>query len=152
MKILDKYILTTFIKTFVSVFIILFLIFILQTVWLFIAELSGKGLDFELVFKFLLYKMPSVVPLVIPLSVLLSSIMTFGDFAENYEFAAMKSAGISLNRALKNLSIFMVFFSIGAFFFANNVIPYADYKFVICIGNNVVCKEKSTNTEKNHKY
>ncbi len=106
------------------------MIFILQTVWLFIAELSGKGLDFELVFKFLLYKMPSVVPLVIPLSVLLSSIMTFGDFAENYEFAAMKSAGISLNRALKNLSIFMIFFSIGAFFFANNVIPYADYKFV----------------------
>lgn len=74
--------------------------------------------------------MPSVVPLVIPLSVLLASIMTFGDFAENYEFAAMKSAGISLNRALKNLAIFMFFFSIGAFFFANNVIPYADYKFV----------------------
>ena len=130
MKILDKYILKTFITTFISVFIILFLIFILQTVWLFIAELSGKGLDFELVLKFLLYKMPSVVPLVIPLSVLLASIMTFGDFAENYEFAAMKSAGISLNRALKNLAIFMFFFSIGAFFFANNVIPYADYKFV----------------------
>ncbi len=112
------------------VFIILFLIFILQTVWLFIAELSGKGLDFELVLKFLLYKMPSVVPLVIPLSVVLASIMTFGDLAENYEFAAMKSAGISLKRALKNLSIFMIFFSIGAFFFANNVIPFAEYKFV----------------------
>ena len=130
MKILDKYILVTFIKTFFTVFIILFLVFILQTVWLFISELSGKGLDFELVLKFLLYKMPSVVPLVIPLSVVLASIMTFGDFAENYEFAAMKSAGISLNRTLKNLAIFMVFFSIGAFFFANNVIPYADYKFV----------------------
>ncbi len=120
----------SFIKTFFTVFIILFLIFILQTVWLFIAELSGKGLDFELISKFLLYKMPAVVPLVIPLSVVLSSIMTFGDLAENYEFAAMKSAGISLNRAIKNLSIFMFFFSIGAFFFANNVIPYADYKFV----------------------
>ena len=130
MKILDKYILKTFLTTFISVFIILFLIFILQTVWLFIAELSGKGLDFELVLKFLLYKMPSVVPLVIPLSVLLASIMTFGDLAENYEFAAMKSAGISLKRALKNLSIFMFFFSIGAFFFANNVIPFAEYKFV----------------------
>ncbi len=130
MKILDKYILKTFVTTFASVFIILFLIFILQTVWLFIAELSGKGLDFELVLKFLLYKMPSVVPLVIPLSVLLASIMTFGDFAENYEFAAMKSAGISLNRALKMLTVFMCIFSVGAFFFANNVIPFAEYKFV----------------------
>ena len=130
MKILDKYILKTFITTFLSVFVILFLIFILQTVWLFIAELSGKGLDFELILKFLLYKMPSVVPLVIPLSVLLASIMTFGDLAENYEFAAMKSAGVSLNRALKNLAIFMFVFSIGAFFFANNVIPFAEYKFV----------------------
>ncbi len=130
MKILDKYILKTFVTTFLSVFIILFLIFILQTVWLFIAELSGKGLDFELVLKFLLYKMPSVVPLVIPLSVLLASIMTFGDLAENYEFAAMKSAGVSLKRALKNLSIFMFLFSIAAFFFANNVIPFAEYKFV----------------------
>ena len=74
--------------------------------------------------------MPSVVPLVIPLSVLLSSIMTFGDLAENYEFAAMKSAGISLNRAIKMLTVFIIFFSIGAFFFANNVIPFAEYKFV----------------------
>jgi lipopolysaccharide export system permease protein len=129
-KILDKYILKTFVTTFLSVFVILFLIFILQTVWLFIAELSGKGLDFEIILKFLLYKMPGVVPLVIPLSVLLASIMTFGDFAENYEFAAMKSAGISLKRALKNLAIFMFVFSIGAFFFANNVIPFAEYKFV----------------------
>lgn len=130
MKILDKYILKTFATTFLSVFVILFLIFILQTVWLFIAELSGKGLDFDVVLKFLLYKMPAVVPLVIPLSVLLASIMTFGDLAENYEFAAMKSAGISLKRALKNLAIFMFIFSIGAFFFANNVIPFAEYKFV----------------------
>ncbi|MBC7642624.1 MAG: LptF/LptG family permease [Flavobacterium sp.] len=130
MKILDKYILRTFITTFASVFIILFLIFILQTVWLFIAELSGKGLDLELILKFLLYKMPSVVPLVIPLSVLLASIMTFGDLAENYEFAAMKSAGISLTRAIKMLTIFICVFSVGAFFFANNVIPFAEYKFV----------------------
>ena len=130
MKIIDRYIITIFTKTFLTVFIILFLIFILQTVWLFIAELSGKGLDAELILKFLLYKMPSVVPLVIPLSVVLSSIMTFGSLAENYEFAAMKSAGISLNRALKIIGILMFFFSIGAFFFANNVLPFAEYKFV----------------------
>ena len=130
MKILDKYLLKSFVKTFASVFVILFMIFILQTVWLFIAELAGKDLDGILIIKFLLFKMPSVVPLVLPLSVVLSSIMTFGDFAENYEFAAMKSAGISLRRAMMPLIIFMIFLTIGAFFFANNVIPFAEYKFV----------------------
>jgi hypothetical protein len=74
--------------------------------------------------------MPSLVPLVLPLSVLLASIMTFGDLAENYEFAAMKSAGISLQRAMRGLIIFILFLSFAAFFFANNVIPYAEYKFI----------------------
>lgn len=130
MKILDKYILRAFVSTFATVFVILLLIFILQTVWLFISELAGKDLDFILILKFLLYKMPSLVPLVLPLSVLLASIMTFGDLAENYEFAAMKSAGISLQRIMKILAIFILFLSVAAFFFANNVIPYAEYKFI----------------------
>jgi lipopolysaccharide export system permease protein len=106
------------------------LIFILQTVWLFISELAGKDLDILLIGKFLLLKMPSLVPLVLPLSILLASIMTFGDLAENYEFAAMKSAGISLQRIMRGLTFFIVFLSFAAFFFANNVIPYAEYKFI----------------------
>lgn len=130
MKILDRYILKSFITTFTTVFVILLLIFILQTVWLFIAELAGKDLDLILILKFLLYKMPSLVPLVLPLSVLLASIMTFGDLAENYEFAAMKSAGISLQRIMRVLTLFILFLSGSAFFFANNVIPYAEYKFI----------------------
>lgn len=130
MKILDRYLLKTFLTTFTTVFVILFFIFILQTVWLFIAELAGKDLDLLMVLKFLLFAMPRIIPLVLPLSVLLSSIMTFGNLAENYEFAAMKSAGISLQRALKSLSIFILFLSIVAFLFANNVIPYAEYKFI----------------------
>jgi lipopolysaccharide export system permease protein len=80
--------------------------------------------------KFLLFKMPSVVPLVLPLSVLLSSIMTFGSLAENYEFAAMKSSGISLQRAMRSLIYFILILTVVAFIFANNVIPYAEYKFV----------------------
>ncbi len=130
MKILDRYILKSFITTFTTVFVILLLIFILQTVWLFISELAGKDLDVMLIVKFLLFKMPSLVPLVLPLSVLLASIMTFGDLAENYEFAAMKSAGISLQRIMKGLTLFIIFLSGAAFFFANNVIPYAEYKFI----------------------
>ncbi|MEO7978860.1 LptF/LptG family permease [Flavobacterium sp.] len=130
MKILDKYLLKTFLITFTTVFVILFFIFILQTVWLFISELAGKDLDLILVVKFLLFSMPRIIPLVLPLSVLLASIMTFGDLAENYEFAAMKSSGISLQRSMRSLIVFIFFLSIVAFWFANNVIPYAEYKFV----------------------
>lgn len=130
MKILDKYLLKTFLFTFTTVFVILFFIFILQTVWLFISELAGKDLDLILVVKFLLFSMPRIIPLVLPLSVLLASIMTFGNLAENYEFAAMKSSGISLQRAMRVLIIFIFVLSIVAFWFANNVIPYAEYKFV----------------------
>ena len=129
MKILDKYLLKTFLITFTSVFVILFFIFILQTVWLFISELAGKDLDLILIVKFLVFKMPSVIPLVLPLSILLSSIMTFGDLAENYEFAAIKSSGISFQRSLRSLTIFIFLLSFIAFLFANNVIPYAEYKF-----------------------
>ena len=130
MKILDKYILKTFVSTFLTVFVILFFIFVLQTVWLFIAELAGKDLDFILVLKFLLFAMPRIIPLVLPLSILLASIMTFGDLAENYEFAAMKSAGISLKRSLKSLIVFVSLLSVLAFVFANNVIPYSEFKFI----------------------
>lgn len=130
MKILDKYLLKSFLITFATVFVILFFIFVLQVVWLFISELAGKDLDFIMILKFLLFKMPSIIPLVLPLSVLLASIMTFGSFAENYEFAAMKSSGISLQRSMRTLVYFITILSIVAFFFANNVIPYAEYKFI----------------------
>ncbi|HTG66771.1 MAG TPA: LptF/LptG family permease [Flavobacterium sp.] len=130
MKILDKYLLKTYLITFTTVFVILFFIFILQTIWLFIAELAGKDLDVPLIIKFLLFSMPRIIPLVLPLSILLASIMTFGNLAENYEFAAMKSSGISLQRSMRVLTLFIVLLSIVAFFFANNVIPFAEYKFI----------------------
>lgn len=130
MKILDKYLLKTFLGTFATVFVILFFVFILQTVWLFIAELAGKDLDFIMVMKFLAFSMPRIVPLVLPLSILLSSIMSFGNLSEHYEFAAMKSSGISLQRAMRSLTIAIGILSIIAFLFANNVIPYAEFKFV----------------------
>ncbi|WP_341216194.1 LptF/LptG family permease [uncultured Wocania sp.] len=127
MKILDRYILTTYLKTFLSVFVILLLIFVLQTIWLYIKELAGKDLDMVVVFKFLAYFMPKLIPLVIPLTILLSSIMVFGSFAENYEFAAMKSTGISLQRAMSGLSVFIVLLGFTTFMFSNNVIPWAEY-------------------------
>ncbi len=128
MKILDRYILKTFLKTFISVFVILMLIFVLQAIWLYIKELAGKDLDVTTILKFLFYITPTLIPLILPLTILLSSIMVFGNFAENYEFAAMKSTGISLQRAMKSLSIFIGILAIITFIFSNNVIPWAQYE------------------------
>ncbi len=130
MKILDRYILILFLKTFLNVFIILMFIFVLQSVWLYISELAGRDLDITVIFKFLIYVTPTLIPMILPLTILVASIMVFGSLSENYEFAAMKSTGISLQRAMKSLIVFILFLSITVFFFANNVIPTAQYKFV----------------------
>lgn len=130
MKILDRYILTSFVKTFFSVFAILFFIFVLQGIWIFIGDFAGKDLDFITIVKFLFFYSPKMIPMVLPLSVLLASIMTFGDFSENYEFAAMKSAGISLQRAMRSLIFFILLLTAVSFWFTNNVAPKADFRFV----------------------
>jgi len=105
------------------------MIFLLQSVWVYISELAGKELEIEIIFKFLVYVSPRIVVLVLPLTILLASIMVFGGFSENYEFAAMKSTGISLQRAMKSLSIFIVLLAVLSFFFANSVIPLAEFNF-----------------------
>lgn len=104
------------------------LIFVLQAIWLYIKELAGKDLDVVTILKFLMYITPTLIPLILPLTILLSSIMVFGNFAENYEFAAMKSTGISLQRAMTGLSVFIVGLSLLTFFFSNNVIPWAQFE------------------------
>jgi len=128
LKILDRYIISTYLKTFFSVFTIFMFIFVLQTIWLYIRELAGKDLDIVVIGKFLFYFAPKMVPLVLPLTILVASIMVFGQFAENYEFAAMKANGISLQRAMRSLSVFILGLAVLAFIFANNVIPWAEYE------------------------
>ncbi|MGB0788367.1 MAG: LptF/LptG family permease [Marinirhabdus sp.] len=128
MKILDRYILIGFLKTFLSVFVILMFIFVLQTIWLYISELAGKDIDFWVVLKFLWFVSPKLIPLVLPLTVLVTALMVFGNLSEKYEFAAMKSTGISLQRAMRSLTVFILLLAVTAFFFANNVIPYSEYK------------------------
>ncbi len=103
-------------------------IFIFQTIWLFIDDLAGKGLDIVIIGKFLFYLIPDLTEKVLPLTVLLSSILTFGTLAENYEFAAMKASGISLQRAMVSLIIFVTLLGGVTFFFANNVIPLSQRK------------------------
>jgi lipopolysaccharide export system permease protein len=100
----------------------------MQFLWKYIDDLVGKGLDFSVIMELLLYASAGLVPLALPLSILLSSIMTFGNMAENYELMALKSAGISLIRIMFPLIIFIGFVSGGAFFFSNNVMPFTNLK------------------------
>ncbi len=87
------------------------------------SQFTGKGLTYWEIIKFLFYMSASVVQMVLPLTILLSSIMTFGDFGERYELAAMKAAGISLTRVMMPLFITVSMLSFVLFIFSNNVIP-----------------------------
>ena len=105
------------------------LIFLLQSVWLYISELAGKDLELEIIFRFLLNISPRLVVIVLPLTILLSSIMVFGNLSENYEFAAMKASGISLQRSMRVLIILTVFLRFLTFLFSNYIIPISEYNF-----------------------
>jgi|TARA_E500000178_G_scaffold49034_1_gene44358 lipopolysaccharide export system permease protein len=108
--------------------VICFLIFIIQTFWLYIDELAGKGLDIFTIGKFFIYFSPKLVPLVLPLSILLASLTTFGTLSENYEFIAMKSNGISIIRSMVALLIFNIAVGIGSFYFSNHIVTYGERK------------------------
>lgn len=123
MKILDRYIIKTFFGPFLFIFSVLFFIFIVNIIWIRLAQFTGKGLSYWEILKLLSYLGVSVVTLVLPLTILLSSIMTLGEFGERYELAAMKAAGISLTRIMMPLFLISVLFSILLFFFSNNIIP-----------------------------
>jgi lipopolysaccharide export system permease protein len=128
LKILDRYIIRQYLIRLLSVFAICMLIFVVQTFWLYIDDLAGKGLDFETIFKFLIYFTPKLIPIVLPLSILLASLMTFGNLAENYEFAAMKSTGISLIRCMTGLFLVHIAIGVGSFYFSNHLIPFGEVK------------------------
>lgn len=128
MKLLDRYILSRFLFNFFSSFAILLFIFVFQTIWLFISELAGKDLDLEIILKFVINYLPTLIDKILPLTVLLSSILTFGSFAENYEFAAMKASGFSLQRAMRSLVVFCIILGVGTFFLANDIIPRSEQK------------------------
>ncbi|MDC1276218.1 LptF/LptG family permease, partial [Flavobacteriaceae bacterium] len=125
MRILDRYILTRFVYNFLSAFVILMFIFIFQSIWLYIDNLAGKGLDLVIIGKFIFYLLPNLTEKVLPLTVLLSSILTFGTFAEHYEFAAMKASGISLQRSMRTLIVLVSVLGLVTFYFADRIIPAA---------------------------
>jgi lipopolysaccharide export system permease protein len=109
---------------FVAVFILL-----MQFLWKYIDDLVGKGLEWYIVLELLFYASSTFVPLALPLAILLSSIMTFGNLGEHYELVAMKSSGISLWKIMRPLIILSIVISGIAFYFSNNVLPIANLKF-----------------------
>ena len=123
LKKLDQYIIKTFLGPFFFIFSVLFFIFMVNIIWIQLAQFTGKGLTTWEILKFLFYMSVNVVKMVLPLTILLASIMTFGDFGERYELAAMKSAGISLTRVMLPLFGIVGLMSIMLYFFSNNIIP-----------------------------
>ena len=104
-------------------------IFEMQFIWVYLDDLVGKGIDTLTILQLLVYASARIVNMALPLAILMSSIMTFGTLAENYELTAMKSAGMSLSRILRPLVVFMCALSIFSFVFANNAWPIANLKF-----------------------
>jgi lipopolysaccharide export system permease protein len=114
---------------FITLFVGVFLFFLVEIVITYLDELLGKGLGFWTLCELFFYAWVSIIPQCIPLAVLLASIMSMGSLAENYELAAMKSAGLSLFRILRPL-VFTVF-CLGAmtFVFNNYILPKVMLKF-----------------------
>jgi len=126
LRTLDRYTIKSYLGPMVLTFCIVLFVLLLQFIWLYIDELIGKGLSLGVVFEFFFWGMAQFVPLALPLSTMLASIMTMGGLGENNELLAMKAAGIPLQRILRPLMVLALVISIGAFFVANDLIPYAN--------------------------
>lgn len=127
-KQLDKLIVKSFVGPFIATFFITLFVLVLQFFWLYIDDFVGKGLDMGTVGEVVVYVAATVLPLALPLAVLLSSIMTFGNLGETFELVAIKSAGISLLRFMQPLLFVSLLLTGVAFLFNNNIIPVANLK------------------------
>ncbi|WP_185857710.1 LptF/LptG family permease [Blattabacterium cuenoti] len=127
-KKLDLYMIRLFIVPFLIIYFTIFTIFMIQFFWSQIDELTGKNISIFIILKFILYFGISIIPLVTPIAILLTSIIIFGDFSENQELIAIKSSGISLFRVMIPILGITFFLSIGLYLFSDFVIPKAKIK------------------------
>ncbi|MBO9620274.1 MAG: LptF/LptG family permease [Niabella sp.] len=140
MKKLDKLIIKSFIGPFVATFFITLFVLVMQFFWLWIDDFVGKGLDAFTILKFIWYQSAVLIPLALPLAVLLSSLMTFGNLGESFELVAVKSSGISLLRFMRPLVLVSLLISLCAFLFANYIIPVAQLKSRTMLSDIVLAK------------
>ena len=109
-------------------FFIALFVLLMQFLWKYIDDLVGKGLDWFIIAELMFYASASLVSMALPLSILISSIMTMGSMGEHYELVALRSSGISIRRVLQPLIVFSILTSILAFYFSNNLLPIANLK------------------------
>ena len=128
-KKLHLLILRSYIGPAIATFIIVVFVLLMQFLWKYVDDLVGKGLEWNIIAQLLFYASFTFVPMALPVSVLLSSLMTFGNLGERYELVAIKAAGISLSRIMVPMTILALLFSIGAYYYSNIVFPYANLKF-----------------------
>ena len=100
----------------------------MQFVWKYIDDLVGKGLEWSIILELLGLVSLTTFSLALPLAILFSSLMAFGNLGEYMELTAMKACGISLQRIMRPVFFFCLLMSIGAFYFSNNILPIANLK------------------------
>ena len=127
-KIIYRYLVKNFIPPFVLTFFLSLLIILMQFLWKYVDDLVGKGLEWYLILRLLFYASATFFSLALPLAVLLSSLMTFGNLGEKYEIVAMKSAGISVTSLMRPLAFISLLIGLFSFWFSNNVLPVANVK------------------------
>ena len=120
--------LQTFLPLFLMTFGICLFIVLMQFLWRYIDDMVGKGLGIPVLAEMFMYAALFLVPMALPLAILLASLMTFGNLGERLELLAMKSAGVSLIHIMRPLIVTLLFVSVGAFFFQNNVMPVVQVK------------------------
>lgn len=129
MKKLHLLILRSYIGPGIATFFISVFVLLMQFLWRYVDDLVGKGLEWNVIAQLLFYASFTFVPMALPLSILLSSLMTFGNLGERYELVAIKAAGISLRKIMFPLAFFALLVSVGAYYYSNIVFPFANLKF-----------------------
>ena len=127
-KKLDIFIAKQFGLLFIGTFFICQFVLMMQFLWRYVDELIGKGLSMEVLAQFFWYMGLMLVPQALPLAILLSSLITFGNLGESSELTAIKSAGISLMQTFRSLIIISIIISLASFHFQNDIGPKANIK------------------------
>ena len=127
-KKLDIFIVRQFGLLFVGTFFICQFVLMMQFLWRYINVLIGKGLSLEVMAQFMWYMALMLVPQALPLAILLSSLITFGNLGESSELTAIKAAGISLVQTFRSLIVVSMLVCLGSFYFQNEVGPNAYLK------------------------
>ena len=124
-KKIDIFILKKFFQMFLGCFLICLFVFMMQFVWKHIETMVGKGLGLDILAQFFFYMGVSLVPMALPMAILLTSLLTFGNMGEQLELTAMKAAGIPLLRIMRPIIISAAILTGVSFYFQNNISPKA---------------------------